>query len=110
ANLDGQICRGLRGRHGAHVQTSTHTGAQESDELGGCPPGAEPERGAVLDEVQSPLVDRHEAAPEREVFFNCSLAAARTLSTVKPNFFCSSFSGAEAPKVRMPRMLPFRPT
>ena len=33
---------------------------------------------------------------------NCSLAAATMCSTVKPNFFCNSFSGAEAPKVCMP--------
>src|SRR5262245_60709850 len=40
----------------------------------------------------------------------CSLAAATTLSGVKPNFFCSSFSGAEAPKVCMPIVVPVGPT
>ena len=33
---------------------------------------------------------------------NCCFAAATTLSAVKPNFFWSSLSGAEAPKVLIP--------
>src|SRR5450755_201042 len=39
-----------------------------------------------------------------------SLAAATIASGSKPNFFCSSLSGAEAPKVRMPIMRPPGPT
>ena len=40
----------------------------------------------------------------------CCLAAATTFSTVKPNFFCNSLSGAEAPKVFMPMLCPSMPT
>src|SRR5437588_7381892 len=40
----------------------------------------------------------------------CSLAAATTCSGVKPNFFCKSLSGAEAPKDRMPMLCPVTPT
>src|SRR5262249_9126380 len=40
----------------------------------------------------------------------CSRAAARTRSGVKPNFFCSSLSGAEAPKGCMPMASPVVPT
>jgi len=36
----------------------------------------------------------------------CSFATATTLSGVKPNFFCSSLSGAEAPKVCIPIVAP----
>src|SRR5262249_61647620 len=39
-----------------------------------------------------------------------SFAACTTASTVKPNFFCSSFSGALAPNVFMPIRLPSGPT
>jgi hypothetical protein len=31
-------------------------------------------------------------------------AAAMTFSTVNPNFFCNSLSGAEAPNVSMPML------
>ena len=37
-------------------------------------------------------------------FAICCFAAAMTFSEVKPNFFCSSFSGAEAPNVSMPML------
>src|SRR5262249_40972623 len=37
---------------------------------------------------------------------SCFLAASTTLSRVKPNFFCTSLSGADAPKV----FIPMRPT
>ena len=37
-------------------------------------------------------------------FAICCFAAAMTFSGVKPNFFCSSFSGAEAPNVSMPML------
>src|SRR5262249_8942328 len=37
-------------------------------------------------------------------------AAATTASGVNPNFFCSSLSGAEAPKVFMPMISPAFPT
>jgi hypothetical protein len=40
----------------------------------------------------------------------CCLAAATTWSGSKPNFFWSSFSGAEAPKVFMPMTSPELPT
>src|SRR5271163_2276122 len=39
-----------------------------------------------------------------------SLAALMMASGSKPNFFCSSLRGAEAPKVFMPMMRPPRPT
>jgi hypothetical protein len=39
-----------------------------------------------------------------------SLAAATTCSGSNPNFFCSSFSGAEAPNVFMPMTRPDEPT
>src|SRR5215472_17257643 len=38
------------------------------------------------------------------------LAAATTVSVLNPNFFNSSFNGAEAPKVCIPIILPFGPT
>ena len=41
---------------------------------------------------------------------NWFLAAATTCSGVKPNFFCSSFSGADAPNVFMPSVCPPVPT
>ena len=41
---------------------------------------------------------------------SCFLAAATTASTEKPNFFCSSLSGAEAPNVVMPIASPLMPT
>src|ERR1700731_4288799 len=41
---------------------------------------------------------------------NCSLAAATTPSGSKPNFLCSSLSGAEAPKVFIPITWPDVPT
>src|SRR5712691_9942297 len=37
-------------------------------------------------------------------------AAWTTCSTVKPNFFCSSLSGADAPKVSIPILAPVGPT
>src|SRR5215471_9367251 len=37
-------------------------------------------------------------------------AAAMTASEVKPNFFCNSLSGAEAPKVFIPIVMPPVPT
>jgi hypothetical protein len=40
----------------------------------------------------------------------CSWAASTTRSGVKPNFVCSSFSGAEAPNVLMPTIAPEKPT
>ena len=40
----------------------------------------------------------------------CARAAAATASGVKPNFFWSSLSGAEAPNVSMPIRVPSRPT
>jgi hypothetical protein len=46
----------------------------------------------------------------RVTLFICSLAADTTASTVNPNFFCSSFRGADAPKVLMPMRSPSRPT
>ena len=39
-----------------------------------------------------------------------SFATATTRSGSKPNFFCNSLSGAEAPKVCMPTTRPFSPT
>ena len=39
-----------------------------------------------------------------------SLATATTRSGSKPNFCCSAFSGADAPKVCMPITLPRLPT
>src|SRR5215467_6576947 len=41
---------------------------------------------------------------------SCCLAAETTWSGSKPNFFCSSLSGAEAPKVFMPMTRPELPT
>src|SRR5262249_35448817 len=41
---------------------------------------------------------------------SCSHAAAAPCSGVKPNFFCNSFSGADAPKVFMPNVFPPSPT
>ena len=41
---------------------------------------------------------------------SCRLAAATTASAENPNFFCSSLSGAEAPKVFMPMASPVVPT
>ena len=38
------------------------------------------------------------------------LAAFTIVSGVKPNFFCSSWSGADAPKVSMPMVTPAAPT
>src|SRR4051812_37617279 len=43
--------------------------------------------------------DRRQAV--RPTRASCSLAAATIFSGVKPNFFCSSLSGADAPKVCM---------
>src|SRR5206468_12240373 len=43
-------------------------------------------------------------------WLSCFLASSTMRSALKPNFFCSSFSGADAPKVLMPRTLPVRPT
>ena len=37
-------------------------------------------------------------------FAICCFTAAMTFSEVKPNFFCSSFRGAEAPNVTMPML------
>src|SRR5690348_11026913 len=37
-------------------------------------------------------------------------AASTTWSTVKPNFFCSSLSGADAPKLTIPILAPVMPT
>ena len=41
---------------------------------------------------------------------NRSFAAATILPGSNPNFCCSSFNGAEAPKVRIPMMWPVPPT
>src|SRR5262249_56010484 len=49
-------------------------------------------------------------ATGRATCASCSLAAATTAPGVKPNFFCNSFSGAEAPNVCMPIMRPVKPT
>ena len=38
-----------------------------------------------------------------------SRAAWTTASVLNPNFFCSSLSGAEAPKLRIPTIRPCRP-
>src|SRR5579864_9494703 len=43
-------------------------------------------------------------------FFTCCLAAMTIWFGSNPNFFCSSFSGAEAPKVFMPITRPELPT
>src|SRR5260370_16688837 len=47
---------------------------------------------------------------DRSLFPSCSLAAATNLSGSKPNFFWSSLSGAEAPKVFTPLTPPHSPT
>jgi hypothetical protein len=41
---------------------------------------------------------------------NCSLAAPTIWSGSKPNFFCNSLRGADAPNVCMPIMRPVFPT
>jgi hypothetical protein len=43
-------------------------------------------------------------------FATCSFAAATILSALKPNFFSSSLSGADAPNVFMPITRPDAPT
>ena len=43
-------------------------------------------------------------------FPSCSFAAATTWSVVKPKCWRRSFSGAEAPKLFIPRIFPVRPT
>ena len=50
-------------------------------------------------------------APMQQGYFlaSCSLAFSMTFSMVKPNFFCSSYSGAEAPQVLMAMMQPLSP-
>ncbi len=54
---------------------------------------------------------RYERAACRSAAWRiCSLAAATTFSTVNPNFWSSSFSGAEAPKLRIPTAWPVAPT
>jgi hypothetical protein len=40
---------------------------------------------------------------------SCAFAALTSLSGVNPNFCCNALSGAEAPKVRIPMTVPFRP-
>src|SRR5260221_10986137 len=40
---------------------------------------------------------------------SCALAASKTWPVVNPNSFCSTFSGAEAPKVLIPRIAPSIP-
>src|SRR6266850_2915511 len=42
-------------------------------------------------------------------FPRTSFAAATTLSDSNPNFFSRSFSGADAPKLRIPTILPLLP-
>src|SRR5271166_3586809 len=53
-------------------------------------------------------------APEPSCYpfalFDCSMAAATTASTVKPNFFTSFCRGADSPKVLMPTRPPSIPT
>ena len=46
----------------------------------------------------------------RGVGLTCALAAATTLSAVKPYSFCRAFKGAEAPKVCIAMTRPVRPT
>src|SRR6516165_3323177 len=41
---------------------------------------------------------------------SCAFAAATTDSTVNPNFFCNSLSGADAPNVFIPTTVPVGPT
>ena len=64
--------------------------------------------GQLLLEVEARVVrpddDPHFVRP------SCCLAAAATFSGSKPNFFCSSLSGADAPKVFIPRIRPPEPT
>ena len=51
------------------------------------------------------------ARPQSAYAFPSSVfAAITTRSGWKPNFFCSSFSGADAPKVFIPIICPFSPT
>src|SRR5882724_825001 len=40
---------------------------------------------------------------------NCAFAASTTLPVLNPNSFCSTFNGAEAPNVFIPRIAPSRP-
>src|SRR5215471_1582864 len=44
------------------------------------------------------------------LFFSCSFAAVTTWFGSNPNFVCSAFNGAEAPKVFMPITRPELPT
>src|SRR5438045_6152855 len=46
------------------------------------------------------------ATPLALVLLTISCAAAMIASAVKPNFFCSSFKGSEAPKVFIPIIRP----
>ncbi len=41
---------------------------------------------------------------------NSSFACSTTCAVLKPNFFASSFNGADAPNVFMPMMIPSDPT
>jgi len=48
--------------------------------------------------------------PSRIMRASCCLAASTMRSFVKPNSFCNTFSGADAPNVVMPMMAPVGPT
>src|SRR5215468_9780363 len=50
--------------------------------------------------------DRNLHAPMATFLANISLATLTIASGVNPNFFCSSFSGADAPNVFMPMRAP----
>src|SRR5262249_243476 len=66
-------------------------------------------RGDVLLQIEAGVIrsddDLHTVTPVMTDF-----AAATTASAPKPNFFCSSLSGADAPNVAMPMILPPEPT
>jgi hypothetical protein len=75
---------------------------------------------AARDEMAADVVEPHGLTQSlqrqqrirghRACLSTCCLATATRWSGVKPNFFCSALSGAEAPNVRIPMMAPPRPT
>src|SRR5262245_32871438 len=102
----GQRCGYIRSWNSVDTQTSLPYVVSEGPDEGlSCPAGTETDPGAVRHQLQGPFDDRHDGLPR-----SCSRAAATTCSGVKPNFFCSSFSGAEAPNVFMPSARPPVPT
>src|SRR5487761_82026 len=70
---------------------------------------AQERRKLVLQHIAS-MVRAHSDSHRLPHFPNSSLAVATTRSGMKPNFFCNSFRGADAPKVCIPMERPVGPT